>query len=96
MNPLVGIGLLISLLLGLLYIGTYSTSDGVVRQRHFFIKHFPTVQFSFSHALTRPNQGKTLHTLSDEERQQIIIYCHYRWGIQTQLHTPAELERCTR
>ncbi|KQQ49975.1 hypothetical protein ASF84_22530 [Pseudomonas sp. Leaf127] len=58
-----------------------------------FIKKKPTLQIIF-HRVFHPNFETGLHELTDTQRQQMIDYCIYRLGLETQLKTEKEFRAC--
>ena len=87
-------GATILLLLAVFYIGYYESLDDAEVNKVFFIKKSPTLQIKFRNLFANDADDKALEELTTEQRQQIIDYCKYRLGIETQLRTQEALETC--
>lgn len=87
------LALLISLLF-ILNIGFYNeVSDGEVNQV-FFIKKSPTLRMKFTNIHANDGNYRRVEKLTSEQKQDIIDYCKYRLGINTEASTQADIEMC--
>ncbi len=77
-----------------LYIGYYREAGEFKTYNHIFIKTSPTLQIKFENIFANLRDDKELSELTHQERQIVMDYCKYRLGIETQLTTQGELERC--
>lgn len=83
-------------LLVVLNIGYYNeVSDGEVNTI-FFVKKTPTLRMKFFNIHANDGDYRKVETLSDELRQDIIDYCKYRLGIETEVKTQADVEMCAK
>nr|WP_298166479.1 hypothetical protein [uncultured Pseudomonas sp.] len=87
---------LIILVLSFLWlnVGVYETYFAEDNRTVFFIKKHKTLQVRFENIFLTDEDDKPVDRLSDEERQLVIDYCKYRLGIETELKTQEELEKC--
>lgn len=76
------------------FIGYYEETGEFQTYTHTFIKKHPTLQVKFENIFANYRDHKALSELTQQERQQVIAYCKYRLGIDTQLTTQDELEQC--
>ena len=81
-------------LLAVLYVGYYESLDDAEVNKVFFIKKSPTLQVKFRHLFANDADDKPLAKLTAEQREQVIDYCKYRLGIETELKSQEELEAC--
>jgi hypothetical protein len=81
-------------LLAVLFIGFYESLDDAEVSNVFFIKKSPTLQVKFRNLFANDADDKPLEELTTEQREQVIDYCKYRLGIETELNTQEELEVC--
>lgn len=88
------IAITILALLAILYIGYYESLDDAEVNKVFFIKKSPTLQIQFRNLFANDADDKPLARLTAEQREQVIDYCKFRLGIETELKTQAELEAC--
>ncbi|MBB6158531.1 hypothetical protein HDC30_005789 [Pseudomonas sp. JAI115] len=94
MKILLLVGLLA--LIGVLNVGYYNeVSDGEVNTI-FFIKKSPTLRMHFFNIHANDGDYRKVESLSDEYRQDIIDYCKYRLGIETEVKNQADVEMCAR
>lgn len=83
-------------LLAILKIGYYNeVSDGEVHTI-FFIKTSPTLRIKFYNIHANDGDYRKVDKLSDKLRQDIIDYCKYRLGIETEVKTQADVEMCAK
>jgi hypothetical protein len=90
--------LLVGLLawLGVINIGYYNeVSDGEVH-KVFFIKKTPSLRMHFFNIHANDGDYRKVESLSDEYRQDIIDYCKYRLGVETEVKTQADVEMCAK
>lgn len=90
--------LLISLLIFLVVVnvGYYNeVSEGEVNAI-FFIKKTPTLRMKFYNIHANDGDYRKIDKLSNELRQDIIDYCKYRLGIETEVKTQADIEMCAK
>lgn len=83
-----------AIFLAWLKVGFYETRFAEDNRRVFFLKKHPTLQIEFVNIFASDQDEKPLQKLSTKEQQQVIDYCRYRLGIDTQLQTQAELNIC--
>jgi hypothetical protein len=76
------------------FVGYYTDTGEFEAYTHTFIKKHPTLQIEFENIFANYRDHKPLNELTPEERQQVIAYCKYRLGIDTQLQNQDELEQC--
>lgn len=76
------------------FLGYYEETGEFQTYTHTFIKKHPTLQVKFENIFANYRDHKALSELTHQERQQVIAYCKYRLGIDTQLTTQDELEQC--
>ncbi|WP_317891605.1 hypothetical protein [Pseudomonas sp. PDM13] len=74
--------------------GFYKTRFAEDNRLVFFIKKQPSFQVRFINPFATDADSKKLSQLSEEERQEVIDYCRYRLGIETELKTQEELDSC--
>lgn len=77
-----------------LFMGYYESLDDARIKYNPFIKHHPSLQIRFENIFANSQDPKPLKQLSERERQLVMDYCRFRLGIDTQLSTQEELERC--
>lgn len=83
-------------LLAVLNIGYYEAlEDGDVETIPFIKKH-STLQIKFYNIHANDGDTRKVERLTDEQRGWIIDYCHYRLGIETELVTQDDVERCSK
>ncbi|UUD63872.1 hypothetical protein D16iCDA_19715 [Pseudomonas seleniipraecipitans] len=82
--------------MAVLYIGYYEALEDGDIETILFIKKHPTLQLKFYNIHANDGDIREVERLSDEERQLIIEYCRYRLGIDTQLKSQDDVERCRR
>jgi hypothetical protein len=83
-------------ILAILNVGYYNeVSEGEVREI-FFIKKSPTLRMKFHNIHANDGDYRKVDELSDELRQDIIDYCKYRLGIETEVKTQADVEICAK
>lgn len=82
--------------MAVLYIGYYEALEDGDIETILFIKKHPTLQLKFYNIHANDGEIREIERLSDEERQLIIDYCRYRLGIDTQLKSQDDVERCRR
>lgn len=61
-----------------------------------FIKKTPTLRMKFYNIHANDGDYRKIDKLSDELRQDIIDYCKYRLGIETEVKTQADIEMCAK
>lgn len=84
------------ILLAVLNIGYYNeVSDGEVNTI-FFIKKSPTTRMKFYNIHANDGDYRKIDRLTDELRKDIIDYCKYRLGIDTEVKTQADIEMCAK
>ncbi|WP_337056199.1 hypothetical protein [Pseudomonas sp. USHLN015] len=89
------IGLIAAALLGTwLTTGVYKTRFAEDNRLVFFIKKQPSFQVAFVNPFATDTDSKPLSRLSAQERQEVIDYCRYGLGIETELKTQDELDNC--
>jgi hypothetical protein len=88
------ITLLIASLAALFFLGYYKETGEFKDYLHVFIKKTPTPQVKFENIFANLRDHRQLHELTPRERQRVIDYCKYRLGVETQLESQNELERC--
>lgn len=82
--------------LGVINIGYYNeVSDGEVH-KVFFIKKTPSLRMHFFNIHANDGDYRKVESLSDEYRQDIIDYCKYRLGVETEVKTQADVEMCAK
>lgn len=74
--------------------GVYKTRFAEDNRLVFFIKKQPSFQVRFINPFATDADTKKLSQMSAEERQEVIDYCRYRLGIETELKTQEELDSC--
>lgn len=84
----------VSALLSTLYIGYYDALEDGDVTAVFFIKKHPTFQMKFYNIHANDGEIRQVEHLTGEERKWILDYCRYRLGIDTQLKTQSDIERC--
>ncbi len=83
-------------LLVVLNVGYYNeVSDGEVNTI-FFIKKSPTLRMQFFNIHANDGDYRQVDKLTDELRQDIIDYCKYRLGIETEVKTQADVVMCAK
>jgi hypothetical protein len=83
-------------LLAALNVGYYNeVSDGEVNTI-FFVKKSPTLRMKFYNIHANDGDYRKIDRLTDELRQDIIDYCKYRLGIETEVKTQADIEICAK
>ncbi|MDB6141774.1 MAG: hypothetical protein JWP80_818 [Pseudomonas sp.] len=83
-------------LLAILNMGYYNEiSEGEVHTI-FFIKKSLTPRIKFYNIHANDSDYRKVDNLSDELRQDIIDYCKYRLGIETEVKTQADVEMCAK
>lgn len=82
--------------LSVLYIGYYQALEDGDIKTILFIKKHPTLQLKFYNIHANDGEIRKVERLTDEERKLIIDYCRYRLGIDTELKSQDEVERCRR
>lgn len=83
-------------LLAVLNTGYYNeVSDGEINTI-FFIKKSPTLRMKFYNIHANDGDYRKIDSLTDELRQDIIDYCKYRLGIDTEVKTQADIEMCAK
>ncbi|MBX8555051.1 hypothetical protein K5D43_11230 [Pseudomonas cichorii] len=91
--------LILALLLSvitILNVGFYNeVSDGEVN-KVFFIKKHLTFRVQFTNIHANDGNYRKIEKLTSEQRQNIIDYCKYRLGIDTQVTTQADIETCAK
>ncbi|BAO60821.1 MULTISPECIES: hypothetical protein [Pseudomonas] len=89
--------LLLSLiLLTVLNLGYYTELEEAETHTRWFIKTSPTLRLEFFNIHANDGDYRRVEKLTDEQRQMIIDYCKYRLGIDTQVTTQADVERCAK
>lgn len=83
-----------TLLVAWLTTGVYKTRFAEDNRLVFFIKKQPSFQVAFVNPFATDTDSKPLSRLSAQERQEVIDYCRYRLGIETELKTQDELDNC--
>lgn len=94
MKKLIAAALLI--LLGVLNIGYYEALEDADVETIAFIKKHPTLQIKFYNIHANDGDTRKVERLTDEQRGWIIDYCKYRLGIETELKTQEDVERCSK
>ncbi|MCV4273447.1 hypothetical protein OH710_12430 [Pseudomonas capsici] len=80
--------------IAILNIGFYNeVSDGEVN-KVFFIKKHLTFRVQFTNIHANDGNHRKVEKLTSEQRQNIIDYCKYRLGIETQVTTQADIGTC--
>ena len=89
--------LLLSLiLLMVLNLAYYTELEEAETHTRWFIKTSPTLRLEFFNIHANDRDYRRVEKLTDEQRQMIIDYCKYRLGIDTQVTTQADVERCAK
>ncbi|MBX8487905.1 hypothetical protein [Pseudomonas cichorii] len=83
-------------LLVILNTGYYNEVSEGEANTIFFIKKSPTLRMKFYNIHANDGDYRRVEKLSDELRQDIIDYCKYRWGIETEVKTQADVEMCAK
>ena len=94
MKKLIAVAALI--LLGVLNLGYYNAVEDAEVEIIPFIKKHPTLQIKFHNIHANDGDTRKVERLTDEQRALIIDYCKYRLGIETDLKTQDEVERCSK
>lgn len=81
-------------LLAMLYVGYYESLDDAEVNKVFFIKKSPSLQVKFRHLFANDADDRPLEKLTAEQREEVINYCKYRLGIETELQSQEELGAC--
>lgn len=81
-------------ILSVLYVGYYEALEDGDIETILFIKKHPTLQIKFYNIHANDGEIRDVERLTDEERNLIIDYCHYRLGIDTELETQDDVEAC--
>lgn len=83
-------------LLTIINVGYYNeVSDGETNTI-FFIKKSPTLRMKFYNIHANDGDYRKIDRLTDELRQDIVDYCKYRLGIETEVKTQADIEMCAK
>ncbi len=85
---------LVLAVLAVIYTGYYQALEDGDIETIFFIKRYPTIQMKFFNIHANDGEIRQVERLTDEERKWIIDYCRYRLGINTELKTQNDIERC--
>lgn len=80
--------------LAVIYTGYYQALEDGDIETILFIKRYPTFQLKFFNIHANDGEIRQVERLTDEERKWIIDYCRYRLGINTELKTHNDIERC--
>jgi len=88
--------LLFLALLVLLNVGYYTELEEAETHTRWFIKHSPSLRLEFFNIHANDGDYRKVEKLTGEQRQMIIDYCKYRLGIETQVTTQADVERCAK
>jgi hypothetical protein len=94
MKKLIAVTALI--LLGVLNLGYYNAVEDAEVETIPFIKKHPTLQIKFYNIHANDGDTRKVERLTDEQRAWIIDYCKYRLGIETELKTQDDVERCSK
>ncbi|WP_050507330.1 hypothetical protein [Pseudomonas syringae] len=86
--------LLVLLMPVFLFVGYYETSWAEDNALVFFIKRKPTFKIAFGNFFATDSDGKKLQNLTEQQRRMIIDYCKYHLGIEIEMKTQAEMDRC--
>jgi hypothetical protein len=86
---------LISLLL-ILNTGFYNEVSDSEITRIYFIKKHPTFRMQFFNIHANDGNYRRIEKLTNEQRQDIIDYCKYRLGIDSEITTQADIETCAK
>lgn len=89
------LAILTSLLL-ILNIGFYNEVSDAEVNRIFFIKKHPTFRVQFFNIHANDGNHRRIEKLTSEQRQDIIDYCKYRLGIDSEVTTQADIEMCAK
>lgn len=84
----------VTFLVAWLSTGLYKTRFAEDNRLVFFIKQQPSFQVRFVNPFATDADSKKLSQMSEEERQEVIDYCRYGLGIETELKTQEELDSC--
>lgn len=88
--------LLSLILLLMLNVGYYTELEEAETHTCWFLKQAPSLRLEFFNIHANDGDYRRVEKLSDEQRQMIIDYCKYRLGIDTQVTTQADVERCAK
>lgn len=83
-------------LLVVLNVGYYNEVSDAEVNTIFFIKKTPTMKMKFFNIHANDGDYRQIDRLSDELRQDIIDYCKYRLGIETEVKTQADIVMCAK
>ncbi len=83
-------------LLVVLNVGYYTELEEAETHTRWFIKQSPTLRLEFFNIHANDGDYRRVEKLTPEHRQMIIDYCKYRLGIDTQVTTQADVERCAK
>jgi hypothetical protein len=78
-------------MLAVLYIGYYETLEDGDIETILFIKKYPTFQMKFYNIHANDGDHRKVEKLSNELRQDIIDYCKYRLGIDTEVKAQSDV-----
>ncbi|MCP1415888.1 hypothetical protein J3D47_000131 [Pseudomonas laurylsulfativorans] len=82
--------------LAVLYIGYYEALEDGDIETVLFIKKHPTLKIKFYNIHANDGEYRKADKLSNELRQDIIDYCKYRLGIDTEVKTQSDVETCAK
>ena len=85
---------LVLAVLAVIYTGYYQALEDGDIETILFIKRYPTFQLKFFNIHANDGEIRQVERLTDKERMWIIDYCRYRLGINTELKTQNDIERC--
>ena len=88
------IALIVLVLVTVLYVGYYEALEDGDIETILFIKKHPTFQMKFYNIHANDGEIRRVERLTEQERNWIIDYCRYRFGIETELKTQDDVEVC--
>ena len=80
--------------LAVIYTGYYQALEDGDIETILFIKRYPAFQMKFFNIHANDGEIRQVERLTNEEREWIIDYCRYRLGINTELKSQDDIERC--
>lgn len=83
-------------LLAVLNIGYYNEVSDDDVHAVFFLKKTPALRMQFFNVHANDGDYRKVDRLTDDLRQDIIDYCKYRLGIETEVRTQADVEMCAK